>query len=114
MSKKNLSESDICAKYITPAVIQVEWDEALQIQRGIFFTKGHIIVLGKAKWADYIFYYRHFPIALIEVKDSNHPVGDRANNVRKHDFFTKYGSQARAVLEALLDEGMVSALDNAA
>jgi hypothetical protein len=66
MSKNPLSESDICAKFITPAVIQAEW----------------------------------------------------AKNVRKHDVFTKYGSQAHSLLESLLtkyqDEGMVSALDNAA
>ena len=41
---------------------------------------------------------------------------DRANNVRKRDVFTKYGPQARAVLEALLakyqDEGVVTGLDN--
>ena len=41
---------------------------------------------------------------------------DRANSVRKRDVFTKYGPQARAVLEALLskyqDEGIVGGLDN--
>ena len=41
---------------------------------------------------------------------------ERANNVKKRDVFTKYGSQARAVLEALLakyqDEGIVGGLDN--
>jgi type I restriction enzyme R subunit len=41
---------------------------------------------------------------------------DRAENVRKRDVFTKYGPQARAVLEALLskyqDEGVVGGLDN--
>ncbi|MHB1272302.1 MAG: type I restriction-modification enzyme R subunit C-terminal domain-containing protein [Rhodanobacter sp.] len=41
---------------------------------------------------------------------------ERANNVIKRDVFTKYGPQARAVLEALLakyrDEGVVSDLDN--
>ena len=82
MSKKTLSESDICAKYITPAVIQAGWDEALQIRREVFFTKGRIIVRGKlvtrgkAKRADYVLYYQHFPIALIEAKDNNHAVGD--------------------------------------
>ncbi len=82
MSKKSLSESDICAKYITPAVIQAGWDEALQIRREVFFTKGRIIVRGKlvtrgkAKRADYILYYQHFPIALIEAKDNKHAVGD--------------------------------------
>ncbi|MBC7795427.1 MAG: restriction endonuclease, partial [Pyrinomonadaceae bacterium] len=29
---------------------------------------------------------------------------ERANNVRKRDYFTKYGEQARAVLESLLDK----------
>lgn len=41
---------------------------------------------------------------------------ERANNVKKRDIFTKYGPQARIVLEALLvkyqDEGVVSGLDN--
>ena len=41
---------------------------------------------------------------------------DRANNVRQRDVFSRYGPQARAVLEALLtkyqDEGTVSGLDN--
>ncbi|NOT12982.1 MAG: DEAD/DEAH box helicase family protein [Methylococcaceae bacterium] len=82
MSIKTLSESDICAKHITPAVIQAGWDDALQIRREVFFTKGRIIVRGKlvtrgkAKRADYVLYYQHFPIALIEAKDNNHAVGD--------------------------------------
>jgi type I restriction enzyme R subunit len=37
---------------------------------------------------------------------------ERAENVKKRDVFTKYGPQARAVLDALLekyrDEGVVS------
>lgn len=41
---------------------------------------------------------------------------ERANNVKKRDFFTKYGPQACAVLEALLakyqDEGLVTGLDD--
>jgi type I restriction enzyme R subunit len=42
---------------------------------------------------------------------------ERANNVKKRDVFTKYGPQARAVLEALLDkyqdEGIFGGLDDA-
>ncbi len=82
MDKKALSESDICAKCITPAVIQAGWDEATQIRREVSFTKGRIIVRGKlvtrgkAKRADYVLYYHHFPIALIEAKDNTHAVGD--------------------------------------
>lgn len=60
MNKKTLSEDDISAKYITPAVIQAGWDEATQIRRQIYFIKGRIIVRGKlvtrvkAKRADYV------------------------------------------------------------
>ena len=81
MNKKSLSEDDICAKYITPAVIAAGWDEATQIRRQVYFTKGRIIVRGrlvtrgKAKRADYILYYQGIPLALIEAKDNQHPVG---------------------------------------
>jgi len=82
MNRKSLSESDICAKYITPALIQAGWDEATQIRREVSFTAGRIIVRGKlvtrgrSKRADYVLYYEHFPIALVEAKDNNHAVGD--------------------------------------
>ncbi len=82
MSKKSLSEADICAKYITPALIAAGWDEALQIRREVSFTKGRIIVRGKLhtrgeqKRADYILYYKaNIPLAVIEAKDNKHGVG---------------------------------------
>lgn len=82
MNKKNLSERDICTKYITPALVRAEWDVLSQIREEVFFTRGRIIVRGKlvtrgkAKFADYILYYKpNIPIALIEAKDNNHPVG---------------------------------------
>src|SRR5713101_1185673 len=82
MYKKDLSEADICAKCITPAVVQAGWDEATQIRREVGFTRGRIIVRGKlvtrgkARRADYVLYYQHIPIALIEAKDNHHAVGD--------------------------------------
>jgi type I restriction enzyme R subunit len=83
MNKKDLSERDICSKYISPAVKQAGWDEMAQIREEVNFTKGRIIVRGKlvtrgkAKRADYILYYKpNIPIALIEAKDNNHSVGD--------------------------------------
>jgi type I restriction enzyme R subunit len=81
LNKKSLSEDDISAKYITPAVIAAGWDEATQIRRQVSFTKGRIIVRGKlvtrgkAKRADYVLYVQGIPIALVEAKDNNHPVG---------------------------------------
>ena len=83
MNKKDLSERDICTKYITPAVKQAGWDEMLQIREEVGFTKGRIIVRGKlvtrgkAKRADYVLYYKpNIPIAIIEAKDNNCSVGD--------------------------------------
>ncbi|MBZ0158483.1 MAG: DEAD/DEAH box helicase family protein [Alphaproteobacteria bacterium] len=83
MRKKDLSERDICTKFITPAVAQAGWDVLSQIREEIFFTRGRIIVRGKlvsrgkAKFADYILYYKpNIPLALIEAKDNRHAVGD--------------------------------------
>ncbi len=61
MEETRLSESDVCAKYITPALHQAGWNEA-QIRREVSFTKGRIIVRGKlvsrgeGKRADYVLY----------------------------------------------------------
>jgi type I restriction enzyme, R subunit len=79
---KNLSERDICTKYITPAVTKAGWDLLTQIREEVSFTKGRIIVRGKLhsrgeqKRADYILYYKsNIPLAVIEAKDNNHSVG---------------------------------------
>ena len=83
MNKKELSERDICTKFIIAAVKQAGWDEMSQIREEVSFTKGRIIVRGKlvtrgkAKRADCILYYKpNIPIAVIEAKDNNHSVGD--------------------------------------
>src|ERR1035438_5328332 len=83
MNKKDLSERDICSKFISPAVQQAGWDPMLQIREEVSFTNGRIIVRGKlvtrgkAKRADYVLYYKpNIPIAIIEAKDNSHSVGD--------------------------------------
>jgi type I restriction enzyme, R subunit len=83
MNKKDLSERDICSKFIGPAVKRAGWDGMMQIREEVAFTKGCIIVRGKlvtrgkAKRADYILYYKpNIPIAIIEAKDNSHSVGD--------------------------------------
>jgi type I restriction enzyme R subunit len=64
MDTRNLSERDICTKFITPALRKAGWDEMLQIREEVGFTKGRIIVRGKlvsrgqAKRADYVLYYK--------------------------------------------------------
>ncbi len=79
--QKNLSESDIKAKFITPAIIDTVWDEQTQLGREIFFTDGRIYVKGKMtargkrKFADYILFYKpNVPIAVIEAKDNKNSV----------------------------------------
>jgi len=83
MNKKNLSERDICTKFITPALEQAGWNIKKQVREEVTFTDGRIIVQGKLytrgkrKRADYILYHKkHEPIAIIEAKDNNHKVGD--------------------------------------
>ena len=83
MNKKQLSERDICTKYITPALEKAGWDVTTQIREEFPLTKGRIIVRGKLhtrakhKRADYVLFYKpNIPIAIIEAKDNNHTVGD--------------------------------------
>lgn len=82
MSLNNLSERDVCTKFITPALVAAGWDVQTQVREEVGFTKGRIIVRGrlvtrgKAKRADYVLYYKHLPLALIEAKDQSHAVGD--------------------------------------
>lgn len=81
MGKKDLSEEDIKARYITPAVEGAGWDKK-QIRYEYAFTAGRIILRGnvtargKKKRADYLLFYKsNFPLAIIEAKDNNHPIG---------------------------------------
>ena len=83
IDKRGLSERDICTKFITPALRAAGWDEIEQIREEVGFTKGRITVRGKlvsrgqAKRADYILSYKpNVPVAVIEVKDNAHAVGD--------------------------------------
>lgn len=81
MEKRDLSEADIKARYITPAVEQAGWNKK-QIRYEYAFTSGRIILRGnitsrgKKKFADYLLFYKaNFPLAIIEAKDNSHPVG---------------------------------------
>ncbi len=82
MSKKDLSETDICTQYITKAVVDAGWVLKSQVRQEVYFTNGRIIVKGdkiqrgERKFADYILYYKaNKPMAIIEAKDNNHSVG---------------------------------------
>lgn len=82
MSKKLLSERDICTKFITPAIEGSGWNRLTQYLEEVSFTDGKIYVKGRLttrgarKRADYILYYKpNIPIAIIEAKDNNHSLG---------------------------------------
>ena len=70
MSKKSLTERDICSKYISPALVSAGWDLHTQIREEVSFTQGRIIVRGRlhtrgeSRRADYILYHQpNLPLA---------------------------------------------------
>jgi type I restriction enzyme R subunit len=46
MNKKELSEREICTKFITPALVDSGWNMQTQIREGKTFTSGVIHVKG--------------------------------------------------------------------
>ncbi|MGE5613558.1 MAG: EcoAI/FtnUII family type I restriction enzme subunit R [Bacillota bacterium] len=82
MDKRSLTEQEIRTRFITPAIKAAGWTDA-QIREEYAITKGRIIARGgsykreKAKYADYVLFYKpHIPIAIIEAKDNNHTISD--------------------------------------
>lgn len=82
MNKKQLTEQEIRTRYITPSIQSAEWTSS-QIREEYAITNGRIVARGgtfkreKAKFADYVLFYKpHIPLAVIEAKDNNHCSGD--------------------------------------
>lgn len=110
VNKKDLSERDICSKYITPSLTIAGWDLEKQIREEVSFTDGRIIVRkklvtrGERKRADYILYYKsNLPLAIIEAKDNKHPVGAGMQQALKYaeilDIPFAFSSNGDAFLE---------------
>lgn len=88
MDKRDLSERDICTKFITPAIQQAGWLQH-QFREEVTLTDGRVMVRGKLaarikspdakggpKRADYVLYARpDVPIAIIEAKQAKFQVG---------------------------------------
>ena len=77
-----MTEAEVRAKLIDPAIEQSGWTED-KVRREVSFTAGRIQVHGKTisrgekKRVDYILYYKNdLPLALIEAKDDSQGVGD--------------------------------------
>ncbi|MDR1568643.1 MAG: DEAD/DEAH box helicase family protein [Streptococcaceae bacterium] len=80
--KHEMTEEDIKANFITPAIEKSGWKNGKDILYEYSFTDGRIEVHGeratrnKQKFTDYLLYYKkNFPIAVVEAKDNNHSVG---------------------------------------
>jgi len=84
MDKTQLSESDICDKFIRPAMEQAGWNGLDQIFREYPLRAGRVVVRGSKAYrdkstvlrADYaLFYKANIPLAVVEAKDNKHAVG---------------------------------------
>ena len=84
MNKTSLSESDICDKFIRPAIEQAGWHGMDQIFREYPLRAGRVVVRGNRAQrdkstvlrADYaLFYKANIPLAVVEAKDNKHAVG---------------------------------------
>ena len=88
MDKYQLSERDICTKFITPAIVQAGWQQH-QFREEVNLTDGRVMVRGKLaariknpeakggpKRADFVLYARpNVPIAVVEAKQAKFSVG---------------------------------------
>lgn len=121
MGKRQLSEEDIKARYITPAITDAGWDIKKQIRLEYAFTAGRIILRGnitargKQKRADYVLFYKsNFPLAIVEAKDNNHPVGaglqQSIEYARALDISYVYASNGDGFVEQNLITGEVKEL----
>ena len=84
MDKTNLSESDICDKFIRPAMEKAGWNGLDQIFREYPLRAGRVVVRGSKAYrdkssvlrADYaLFYKANIPLAVVEAKDNKHALG---------------------------------------
>lgn len=84
MDKKQLSEIDICDKFISPAIARAGWNIHDQIYREFPLRAGRMVVRGNKSHrdkntvlrADYaLFFKANIPIATVEAKDNHHAIG---------------------------------------
>ncbi|MCP5426033.1 MAG: DEAD/DEAH box helicase family protein [Gammaproteobacteria bacterium] len=88
MDKYQLSERDICTKFIAPAILQAGWLQE-QFREEVQFTDGRVMVRSKLaarirnpeakggpKRADFVLYAKpNLPIAVVEAKQARFSIG---------------------------------------
>jgi hypothetical protein len=118
MISKELSEQDICSKYILSAITDSGWNLHTQIREQVTFTAGRIQIHGKTisrgekKRADFILYYKNnLPIAVVEAKDNNHSSGAGLEQAKQYagDFESKElgDIDTKKYMKFLLKEGNI-------
>lgn len=84
MQPRTLSETDICEKFISPAIAQAGWSLQNQVLREYTLRAGRVVVRGKSSArdvvsilrADYVLFHKaNLPLAVVEAKDKRHSVG---------------------------------------
>ena len=83
MDKKQLTETEIRTRFITPALYAAGWDKHKQIREEYSVSAGRIQVRGRmhsrgaARRADYVLCFQpNQPIAVLEAKDNKHSLGN--------------------------------------
>jgi type I restriction enzyme R subunit len=88
INKQELSERDICTKFVTPAIQHAGWQQH-QFREEVNLTDGRVMVRGKLaarvrnpeakggpKRADFVLYaYPNLPIAIVEAKQARFSLG---------------------------------------
>src|SRR5438067_13255623 len=120
--KKNLTERDICTKFISPAIIEAAgWDRDTQLKEELSLTKGKVLVRGKlhsrgiVKRADYVLYHKtNIPLAVIEAKDNTHTIGSGIQQAIEYaellDVPFAYSSNGDGFIEHDLSKGVAREL----
>ena len=108
-NKKSLSEEDIKNRYITPALDAAKWEKS-DYRMEYYFTAGRVLIQGKqharkeGKKADYLLFASpNNPIAIVEAKDNNKPVGGGLQQAMEYaqilDVKFAYSSNGDAFIE---------------
>lgn len=90
MSKKAVTETEICDPFITPAIHGAGWDTRVQVRRESTFTAGQVLVRGKLvtrvkkKRADHLLFHHEFPSPGRRVVPVRAPIEDIAALAVQH------------------------------
>jgi len=103
-SYKNFSKNRINSEYASLNEFLNAWNNAERKQKIIELLEDHGVILDNLAEVVGKDYSDFDLVCHIAYDQPPLTRKERANNVKKRNYFTKYGDQAKAVLEALLDK----------